>query len=226
MEVREKLVELLMQLDDNLCDDCGREPVGCAVVAIADHLIANGVTVLPETGIGDMSDGYHTFNELYHHRAVLFSVICNLHPLCSWKAKKHHDGTMYDGMFIVGINTPEGQATYHYDIDPYWDMFKVPEADFAPEWDGHTADEVIRRIALLGTDGTDSNVPTKWISVKDRLPDPFVFVLVQMPGEKPFPTVREGFISNDGIWQSAMFRREPGEVTHWQPMPQPPKGRS
>ena len=64
----------------------------------------------------------------------------------------------------------------------------------------------------------------EWISVDDMLPDPFVSVLVQMPGEEPFPTVREGFISNDGIWQSAMFRREPGEVTHWMPMPQPPKG--
>ena len=64
----------------------------------------------------------------------------------------------------------------------------------------------------------------EWISVNDRLPEPFVSVLVQMPGEEPFPTVREGFISNDGIWQSAMFRREPGEVTHWMQMPQPPKG--
>ena len=64
----------------------------------------------------------------------------------------------------------------------------------------------------------------KWISVDDRLPEPFVSVLVHMPGEEPCPTVREGFISNDGIWQSAMFRREPGEVTHWQPMPQTPKG--
>ena len=63
----------------------------------------------------------------------------------------------------------------------------------------------------------------EWISVDDRLPEPFVPVLVQMPGEEPFPTVREGFISNDGIWQSAMFRREPGEVTHWKPMPHPPK---
>ena len=43
-DTREKLVELLMQLEDKLCDDCGREPVGCAVVALADHLIANGVT--------------------------------------------------------------------------------------------------------------------------------------------------------------------------------------
>lgn len=64
----------------------------------------------------------------------------------------------------------------------------------------------------------------EWIPVTDRLPEPFVSVLAHMPGEKPFPTVHEGFISNDGIWQSEMFRREPGEVTHWQPMPQPPKG--
>ena len=64
----------------------------------------------------------------------------------------------------------------------------------------------------------------QWISVNDRLPEPYVPVLVHMPGEKPFTTVRRGFISNDGIWQSSMVRREPGEVTHWQPMPQPPKG--
>ena len=64
----------------------------------------------------------------------------------------------------------------------------------------------------------------EWISVDNRLPEPFVSVLVHMPGEEPCPTVREGFVSNDGIWQSAMFRREPGEVTHWKPMPQPPKG--
>ena len=103
-----------------------------------------------EDRAGEISDGYHTFNELYHHRAVLFSVICNQNPLCSWKAKMHHDGTMYDGMFIVGINTPEGQATYHYGINPYWGMFDIPEAEFAPEWDGHTPDEAIRRIGLLG----------------------------------------------------------------------------
>lgn len=98
---------------------------------------------------GDTSDGYHTFNELYHHRAVLFSVIVRDHPEWCWKAKKHEDGTMYDGMFIVGINTPHGQASYHYDIDPYWDMFHCEEYEFAPEWDGHTPDDAINRIAAL-----------------------------------------------------------------------------
>ena len=99
---------------------------------------------------GDTSDGYHTFNELYHHRAVLFSVIVRDHANLAWKSKAHHDGTMYDGMFIVGIETPQGQATYHYDVDPYWDMFECKEFDRAPEWDGHTPDESIARIATLG----------------------------------------------------------------------------
>ena len=105
--------------------------------------------VLPETDIGDMSDGYHTFNELYHHRAVLFSVICNLYAT-AWKSKLHHDGTMFDGMFIVGVKTPYGQATYHYDVEPYWDMFTVPVLERAPEWDGHTPEQAIERIGKLG----------------------------------------------------------------------------
>ena len=98
---------------------------------------------------GETSDGYHTFNELYHHRAVLFSVIVAAFPEKAWKAKKHRDGTMYDGMFIVGIETPDGQATYHYDISPYWDMFRCKEIEFAPEWDGHTPAQAIERIGKL-----------------------------------------------------------------------------
>ena len=98
---------------------------------------------------GETSDGYHTFNELYHHRAVLFSVIVKAFPDKAWKSKQHNDGTMYDGMFIVGIDTPEGQATYHYDIDPYWGMFKCRELKRAPEWDGHTPAQAIERIDKL-----------------------------------------------------------------------------
>ena len=98
---------------------------------------------------GETSDGYHTFNELYHHRAVLFSVIVANYKDRAWKSVRHHDGTMYDGMFIVGIDTPDGQATYHYDIDPYWDMFDCKVREFAPEWDGHTPAQAIERIGNL-----------------------------------------------------------------------------
>lgn len=127
------------------------------------QMIVTGLT--PEQAIeatlgpkitGDTSDGYHTFNELYHHRAVLFSVIVRDHPDLAWKSKAHHDGTMYDDMFIVGIETPQGQATYHYDIDPYWDMFECKELKRAPVWDGHTSDDAIMRIATLGRERVES----------------------------------------------------------------------
>ena len=98
---------------------------------------------------GETSDGYHTFNELYHHRAVLFSVIVKAFEDKAWKSRKHHDGTMYDGMFIVGVETPYGQATYHYDMEPYWEMFCCKEIERAPEWDGHTPAQAIERIGKL-----------------------------------------------------------------------------
>lgn len=103
----------------------------------------------PQPITGDTSDGYHTFNELYDHRARLFSVVVRDHREIAWKSRIHHDGTMYDGMFIVGVETPQGQATYHYDIDPYWDIFDCKELVRAPEWDGHTPEQAISRIASL-----------------------------------------------------------------------------
>lgn len=109
---------------------------------------------------GETSDGYHTFNELYHHRAVLFSVIVANYKDRAWKSVRHHDGTMYDGMFIVGIDTPDGQATYHYDIDPYWDMFDCKVREFAPEWDGHTPAQAIERIGKLKAQEPATVIPT------------------------------------------------------------------
>lgn len=100
---------------------------------------------------GEISDGYHTFDELYHHRTLLFNVICNQFSNLAWKSLQHHnpeENPMYDDMFIVGINTPEGQATYHCNME-YWDMFNVKELDNAPEWDGHTPEDAIKRIYSL-----------------------------------------------------------------------------
>lgn len=101
----------------------------------------------------NVSDGYHTFGELYKHRAGLFATICNLFPDLSWKSKQHEDGSMFSGMFIVGINTPKGQASYHYDIDPYWSWFdNVREVKFAPHYDGYSDDESLERIMSLTKD--------------------------------------------------------------------------
>lgn len=109
----------------------------------------DAIKAAPSAVTGETSDGYHTFNELYRHRAVLFSVIVKTFPEKAWKARQHSDGSMFDGMFIVGIDTPDGPATYHYDLDPYWDMFRCKEVERAPEWDGHTAADAIERIGKL-----------------------------------------------------------------------------
>lgn len=109
----------------------------------------------PQPIDGNTSDGYHTFDELYHHRAVLFSVIVENFATRAWKSKLHADGTMYEGMFIVGIETPDGQATYHYDVEHYWNLFRCKEVDRAPEWDGHTPDQAIDRIGKLVDCKTD-----------------------------------------------------------------------
>ena len=61
-----------------------------------------------------------------------------------------------------------------------------------------------------------------WYNAKKRPPVPFVSVLVRMPGEKPMPTVREGYMAKEGVWVAGGFVREPGEVTHWTDMPEFP----
>ena len=98
--------------------------------------------------VEELSDGYHTFEELYHHRAVLFSVICNSYPDKSWKSKLHHDNTMFDNMFIVGVTTPQGDYSYHYHMK-YWDMYNVKELPNAPVWDGHKPSDIGRLNDLL-----------------------------------------------------------------------------
>ena len=102
----------------------------------------------------DISDGYHTFGELYHHRAVLFSVICNQNKNRAWKSWLHHDGTMFKGMFIVGVTTPQGQYSYHYNPE-YWDMFDVEIFENAPEWDGHKPSDIYRLISLFSSQQSD-----------------------------------------------------------------------
>ena len=129
---------------------------------VAETLVNANYRKIPDN-IGDFSDGYHTFNELYHHRAVLFSVICNMFSEKAWKSKLHDTGDMYDGMFIVGIETEQGQATYHYDISPYWDIFKVKELEKAPKWDGHTPSDAIARIGNLPYTKYHKQINAVWL---------------------------------------------------------------
>ncbi len=88
--------------------------------------------------IGELSDGFHTFNSLYHQRAILFAALVNTYRELAFKSKKHEDGELCfgGGWFIVGLKTPEGDYTYHYPME-YWKIFKCEELERAPHWDGH-----------------------------------------------------------------------------------------
>ena len=74
--------------------------------------------------IGDLSDGFHTFNSLYKQRMILFAALVKAYKDRSWKSYRHEDGEYCfgGGWFIVGIDTPKGSYTYHYK-NKYWDMF-------------------------------------------------------------------------------------------------------
>lgn len=89
----------------------------------------------------EMSDGYHTL-------MVLFSIICNVFGSLAWKSLLHSDGTMFNDYFVVGISTPAGSYSYHFHKD-HWDMFRVPELDNAPKWDGHMPSDIDRLLSLL-----------------------------------------------------------------------------
>ena len=101
-----------------------------------------------KSDIGETSDGYHTFNELYEHRTALFATLCNMRSDISWKSMKHDDGTMYDGMFIAGIETPDGQYTYHCDMKYLYMFAYTQEVDKAPPYDGHQPKDYPRLLGL------------------------------------------------------------------------------
>lgn len=65
---------------------------------------------------GQVSDGYHTFDELYQHRCMLFCALMFSNPAISWVSSIHHDGTMMADWFIAGMDLPTGRVTYHLPI--------------------------------------------------------------------------------------------------------------
>jgi len=113
----------------------------------------------------DISDGYHTFDELYEHRIALFIALCrsitamqDFHELTTggkkkpivWRSEKHSDGTSMKGWFIMGILKSHGeQITYHLPMDRWLACGFAETLDQAPEFDGHTSEDVVRRLNLL-----------------------------------------------------------------------------
>jgi hypothetical protein len=99
-----------------------------------------------------LSDGYHTFAELYEHRHALFLALMRAMPQHCWFSLRHADGERCfggDDWFIAGAELPGGSSvTYHLPADLYL-LARATGAsrlDLGRPWDGHTASDVVSRL--------------------------------------------------------------------------------
>ena len=102
--------------------------------------------------IGEFSDGYHTFNELYDYRkaynAAFFNELAKQGLYDVHKSRLHSDGEIPFGdpnWFIVMAELPTGQISNHYEMKD-WDLFDIPEKEKANTWDGHSPQDVYERL--------------------------------------------------------------------------------
>ena len=102
--------------------------------------------------MGEVSDGYHTFNELYEYRmlynAALFNEFAKQGLYDVHKSRKHSDGEypFWDSnWFIVMAELPTGQISNHYEMKD-WDKFQIPEKLLANKWDEHSPRDVAERL--------------------------------------------------------------------------------
>jgi len=143
--VNDKLVEALMWAKPYVARIRDTQIIDNALANIETRHTAD---IASSEVTGETSDGYHTFNELYEHRHALFIALLKAHPEKAWKSKKHRDGIMFDGWFIAGLETPDGQVTYHMPLH-LWDDVEAEVIHVAQKWDGHTSNDVISRIKAL-----------------------------------------------------------------------------
>ncbi len=121
-------------------------------------LLGQSLRALPG-GADKITDGYHTFGELYDHRRALTAVVAawaawatRTSEPAAWRSKAHHpdDSPMFEGgYFIVGIELDTGTITYHYKLSHWDDFAAVPELEHAPKWDGAPPSATVDRLLKL-----------------------------------------------------------------------------
>ena len=120
-----------------------------------EETINDAIANTPSLNKSKISDGFHTFQELYDIRKAYNVALFNAwakHQLYDvHKSIRHNDGELCfgGGWFIVVAVLPGGQISNHYEMED-WDLFDIPETEKAKfEFDGHTTQDVIDRLLKL-----------------------------------------------------------------------------
>ena len=145
----------LKGLEERYCLPCkeeGKDYNGCKCRACWVDDMRGDVIDAPAADVEKMSDGYHTFADLYEQRLILSAALAKNNPH-AWKSKRHEDGSVPfgGGWFIMGFDTDEGCYTYHYELKD-WDLFQCEELDKGKPWDGHTSKDVRRLLSIPAAD--------------------------------------------------------------------------
>ena len=113
-----------------------------------NNIIKKDIEILSNTpdNLSQLSDGNHTFDELYNHRNILFAALCNSMSDKAWKSKCYEDGnTIEDNYFLAGIIPDDNSySAIRYHIpNSYWNLFNCKELDKCPAWNGSSDDDCI-----------------------------------------------------------------------------------
>ena len=132
--------------------DAPEDEKAVVTIATAKKLVRSIIQRAPAVDIEKMSDGYHTFADLYEQRLILSAALAKNNPH-AWKSKQHEDGSVPfgGGWFIMGFDTDEGCYTYHYELKD-WDLFQCKELNKGKPWDGHTSKDVRRLLSIPAAD--------------------------------------------------------------------------
>lgn len=90
---------------------------------------------------GQISDGYHTFDELYEHRVLLYLSLLK----CS-NLKTHWMRNYYPGWHVVFLELPTGQISYHVPAKHTLFLEKNFGELSSSIWDGHMSKDVVARL--------------------------------------------------------------------------------
>ena len=104
---------------------------------------------------GRVSDGYHSFDDLYNHRIHIYIALAKAQAADPsgpevWRSEKNAEGDKWEGWFLLGIGTRPGeQITYHLPMK-YWDLCTFAQAIESPLfYDKHTSEDVLKRLLSL-----------------------------------------------------------------------------